>query len=79
MPRFYVKNDKGLWNIYSTIIDGYLYDDFIEFEDIKAKAVGETVIERLKELDSLLTEKPKLNTMAFEEAERKIADMWGEE
>lgn len=79
MPRFYVKNDKGLWNIYSTVIDGYLYDEFIEFEDVKTYAVGETVIERLKEMDSLLTEKPKLNTMTFEEAERRIADIRGEE
>ena len=73
-----MKNDKGLWNIYSTIIDGYLYNEFTEFEDIKTYVVGETVIERLKELDSLLTKKPKLNTMTFEEAERRIADMRGE-
>lgn len=79
MPRFYVKNDKGLWNIYSTVVDGYLYNEFIKFEVLKTDMVGEAVIERIKELDSLLTEKPKLNTMTFEEAERNIADMRGEE
>lgn len=79
MPRFYVKNDKGLWNIYSTIIDEYVLDEFTEFDDVKAHIIGEVVMDKIKDLDTLLTDKPRLNVMSYREAEQRRADMRGEE
>lgn len=79
MPRFYVKNDKGLWNIYSTIIDDYLWVEFVEFDEVKTYVIGEAVMDKIKELDTLLTNKPRLNVMSYEEAEQRRADMRGED
>lgn len=79
MPRFYVKNDKGLWNIYSTIIDDYVLPDFMDISMIITYAIGEEVINKLSDLESLETDRPRLNVMTFEEAEQRRADMRGEE
>ena len=68
MPRFWVKDKDDNWNIFSTIVDDFLFKDFLDFDDIKAFAIGETVEQRIKELDSLLTNKPRLNVMSLEEA-----------
>lgn len=72
MPRFYVKNDEGLWNIYSTIVDDFLFDEFMVFQDLKDWVLKETLEEREKEIESLLTKHPKLNVMSYKEALRKI-------
>lgn len=79
MPRFYVKNDKGLWNIYSTIIDDYVLPDFMDISMIITYAIGEEVINKLSDLESLETDRPRLNVMSYEEAEQRRADMRGEE
>lgn len=72
MPRFYVKNDEGLWNIYSTIVDNFLFDEFVVFQDLKDWVLKETLEEREKEIESLLTEHPELNVMSYEEALEEI-------
>lgn len=69
MPRFYVKNNEGLWNIYSTIIDDYYFLDFMDIDLIKCFALGETIFSRLDELESLESDKPKLNVLTYGEAE----------
>lgn len=68
MPRFYVEN-KGKWNIYSTIVDDYLLNDFVDFKELKEAVIGEMVVERNEELDTLLTDDPRLNVMSYKEAE----------
>lgn len=68
MPRFYVEN-KGKWNIYSTIVDDYLLNDFVDFKELKEAVIGEMVVERNEELDTLLTDNPRLNVMSYKEAE----------
>lgn len=68
MPRFYVEN-KGKWNIYSTIVDDYLLNDFVDFKELKEAVMGEMVVERNEELDTLLTDNPRLNVMSYKEAE----------
>jgi len=68
MPRFYVEN-KGKWNIYSTIVDDYLLNDFVDFKELKEAVIGEMVVERNEELDTLLTDQPRLNVMSYKEAE----------
>ena len=67
MPRYYVKKDEK-WNVFSSIVDDFLYSDFMSFEELKAVVIGEVVVEKLRDLETLLTNRPKLNTMSFSEA-----------
>lgn len=72
MPRFYVKNNKDKWNIYSSIVDDLLFDEFIDFNKLKEYACREAYEIKDKELDTLLTDRPKLNTMQYDECLEKI-------
>ena len=76
MSRFYVENKEHKWNIFSSIVDGFLYDDFVDFKVLKGlvikEAVDKLVEERNKDLDSLLTEQPLVNTMFYEDAIERI-------
>lgn len=75
MPRYYVKKNNK-WNIFSSIIDDFLYDDFVDFNVLKGlvikEAVDDLVEQRNKDLDSLLTDKPIVNTMFYEDAIERI-------
>ena len=72
MPRFYVKNKENKWNIFSTIVDDFLYARWLSFEDLVNDICDEVVQDKKEELGTLLTDKPILNTMSYEEAlERK--------
>ena len=70
MPRFYVKNPKGYWNIWSTQIDRYLLDGFVPFAELKKFVIQEMVQQKIEELNTLLTPRPELNTKPFKECER---------
>ena len=75
MPRYYVeKNNK--WNIFSSIVDDFLYDDFVDFNILKELVIKELIDDLVeaknKDLDSLLTEQPVLNTMFYEDAIERI-------
>ena len=76
MPRYYVENKEHKWNIFSSIIDDFLYDDFVDFKVLKGlvikEAVDNLVEERNKDLDSLLTNQPLVNTMFYEDAVERI-------
>jgi len=76
MPRYYVKNKEGNWNIFSSIVDDYLYDEFMPFEVVKEDMLQEKWLEYGKELDSLLTDNPELNVMSYEEAEEIVNRKW---
>ena len=69
MARFYVKNDDGYWNIFSTIIDDYILPDFVPFEVMKFFVLQEMIKIREVDLNSLRTDYPQLNVMSLEEAE----------
>lgn len=72
MPRFYVKNKENKWNIFSTIVDDFLYVDFVPFDYLVEDVCSELEETKRKELKTLLTDKPELNVMSYEEAmERK--------
>ena len=71
MPRYYVEKENK-WNIFSTIVDDFLYTDFLDFEELKALVVGEVVVQKIQELDTLKTDKPILNRMTYEEAVENI-------
>ena len=72
MPRFYVKNKEDKWNVFSTVVDDFLYYDWLSFEDLVETTVYELVESKKKELKTLLTDKPKLNVMSYDEAIRRI-------
>lgn len=72
MPRYYVENKKGKWNIYSTIVDDLLFDKFVDFKEMKEFVLNEEREEREKELDTLLNEQTMLNTMLYEDCIEKL-------
>lgn len=74
MARYYVEKD-GEWNIFSTIIDDFLFDEFICLDALKARLLYERFKELTEDMDSLLTDNPRVNVMTYSEAiERKQAD-----
>lgn len=74
MARYYVEKD-GEWNIFSTVVDDFLFDEFICLDALKARLLYERFKELTEDMDSLLTDNPRVNVMAYSEAiERKRAD-----
>lgn len=74
MARYYVEKD-GEWNIFSTIIDDFLFDEFICLDALKARLLYERFKELTEDIDSLLTNNPRVNVMTYSEAiERKQDD-----
>ena len=73
MSRYYVKNPEGKWNIFSSIIDDLLYDEWLEFEDLVDSVCNELVKNQMQNMKSLLTDNPRLNVMNYEECMNSIA------
>ena len=67
MPRYFVEN-KGEWNIFSTIVDDFLFDEFICLDALKAHLLYEEYKRIDEDINSLLTDRPKVNVMPYEEA-----------
>ena len=76
MPRFYVKNNENKWNVFSTVVDDFLYYDWLNFDNLVEVIVCELVKNKKKELKTLLTDKPELNVMSYDEAIRRIRKDW---
>ena len=72
MTRFYVKNNENKWNVFSTVVDDFLYYDWLNFDNLVEVIVCELVKNKKKELKTLLTDKPELNVMSYDEAIRRI-------
>lgn len=72
MPRFYVKNPKGKLNIYSTIVDDLLFDNFVEFKELKEYVCRNVYENKAKEMNTLLTNKKELNYMEYDEMLDKL-------
>ena len=76
MPRYYVENKEHKWNIFSSIVDDFIFDDFVDFNILKDLVIKEGInnlIEEInKDLDSLLTKQPIVNTMLYEDAIERI-------
>lgn len=73
MPRFYVEKD-GEWNIFSTIVDGFVFDEFVCLDALKARLLYERYKELTDDIDSLLTDKPSVNVMDYEEAVKRCRE-----
>lgn len=72
MPRFYVKRNENEWNIFSTIVDDFIYDKWMSFDGLVECVCNELINDKKEEMKTLLTNKPELNTMSYEDAlERK--------
>ena len=71
MPRFYVEHE-GKWNVFSTISDDYIFTYFMEFDRLKQCILSEERARKSMELDTLLTDRPTLNVMSYEEAQETI-------
>lgn len=67
MPRYYVQHE-GKWNIFSTIVDDFFFDEFVSFEELKKWVLEDDRKSRLRELDTLLSDHPELNVMSYREA-----------
>lgn len=67
MSRYYVEKD-GMWNVFSTLVDDFLYSDFMTFTELTALVIGEVVVDKLADLESLKTDRPVLNKMPYEMA-----------
>lgn len=72
MSRFYVKNPEGKWNIFSSIVDDLLFDEWLEFDELVESVCYELVEEKKKELATLLTDDTNLNIMSYEECMENI-------
>lgn len=79
MPRFYVKNKENKWNVYSTIIDNLLYDKWLTFNQLREAVITELVMDKEEELATLLTEKPQLNVMSYEDCMNELEGVDNEE
>ena len=75
MPIYFVKNKNNEWNVFSSIIDDFLFDNFISFEQLKNEMIELKIKEYDKELDSLLTDRQILNVMDYEEATQIIKEL----
>lgn len=70
MPRYYVEHE-GKWNIFSSIVDDFLLEEFTDLKRIKRLVIQEDVErirEHLRDIDTLTTDKPRVNKMSYEEA-----------
>lgn len=66
MSRIYTKKgDK--WNIYSTVIDDFLLNTWISYDDLVKWVIQDMAENKKLELQSLLTDKPVVNYMSYEE------------
>ena len=79
MARYYVKNPEGKWNIFSTIIDDLLFEEWVSHDELVEEVCYELVEEKKKELASLYSDKPSVNVMDYEECMRKIEIYHSEE
>lgn len=78
MPRFYVQRPDGLWNIFSTVLDEYISEG-LTLDGIKKFRADDFNKNNEREVNSLLTERPELNIMSFDEAEERISCIEKEE
>ena len=74
MARYYVEKD-GEWNIFSTVVDDFLFDEFVCLDALKARLLYERFKELTEDMDSLLMDNPRVNVMTYSEAiERRRVD-----
>lgn len=72
MGRIFVKNNEAKWNIYSTICDGFLFDNWVNYDQLVEHLCNEE-IKKLKEtLATLLTDNPRMTVMSYDDIMKEI-------
>lgn len=66
MSRIYTKKGNK-WNIYSTVINDFLFDIWVSYDDLVKWVIQDIEEEKKLELRSLLTDKPIVNYMSYKE------------
>ena len=74
MGRIFVKNDKEKWNIYSTITNDFLCDDWLTYEQLEEELCEEAVKKVKEDMTSLLTDNPRMTVMNYDEAMQMIRE-----
>lgn len=67
MPRYNVRLPDGRWQVFSSVVDNFItepmtFDELREFRRMEAIEMADT------ETASLLTARPRINTMRYEDA-----------
>ncbi len=73
MPRFYVKHEDK-WNIFSTIVDDFILDEWCPYNELVRAVLDETIEDKIRDMNTLLTDKPRVNVMSYEEAMERISE-----
>jgi hypothetical protein len=71
MARFYVEHN-GEWNIFSTVVDDFILDEFVCLDALKARLLYERYKELTEDIDSLMTDRPRVNVMSYTEATERM-------
>lgn len=71
MARFYVEKN-GEWNIFSTVVDDFILDEFVCLDALKARLLYERYKELTEDIDSLMTDRPRVNVMSYAEATERM-------
>ena len=74
MSRFFVKNDEGKWNIYSHVIDNFLFDEWVTYDEMVDELCKEEIKKLKENLATLLTDHPRMTVMGYEEAMQRIRE-----
>ncbi len=78
MPRYNVKLPDGRWQVYSSIVDDFITDP-MTLEELGEFRRREAVRQADEETASLLTDRPKVNVMSYEEAMELIEIVHGDD
>ncbi len=70
MPRYNVKMPDGRWRVFSSVCDDFVTDPmtFDELREWRRFEYGSNGGFTDKETDSLLTDRPRVNVLAYEDA-----------
>ena len=73
MPRYNVKLPDGRWQVFSTIADGFVTGP-MTFDELREHRRRRAIEQCDYETDTLLTDRPRVNVMSYEEAMERMAD-----
>ena len=75
MGRIYVKNNEGKYNIYSTIVDNWLSEEWLTYDQLVDELCKEAVEEIKRKMASTLTDQPLMKVYPWNEAVEAIKEI----
>lgn len=73
MPRYNVQLSNNLWAVWSTIVDDWVTDP-MTFHELVVFRRTEAVRNADRESESLLTDKPEINKMTYDEWKERFGE-----